>query len=56
MFLLLYSVLSAITGSFFDADFAGIKPPINVNIMLNITNATVFDIFSTAFNGIFPVK
>ena len=31
-----YSVLSAITGSFLDAAFDGIIPPINVNMTLNI--------------------
>lgn len=35
----IYSVLKAITGSFLDAAFAGINPPINVSITLNITSA-----------------
>lgn len=32
-----YSVLKASTGSFFDADLAGINPPISVKITLKMT-------------------
>ena len=35
---ILYSLLSANTGSFFAACFDGIRPPINVKITLKITN------------------
>ena len=40
-----YSVLNAITGSFLDAALAGIIPPINVSIILNIINITAFVAF-----------
>ena len=38
----IYSVLNAITGSFFDAAFAGIDPPISVSIMLSTTSIIAF--------------
>ena len=51
-----HSVLSAITGSFFDAAFAGIKPPISVSIILKITSIIAFFVYNVTFNGMFPVK
>ena len=51
-----HSVLSAITGSFLEAAFAGIKPPIKVSIMLNATNIAAFVKYKVTFKGMFPVK
>ena len=43
-----YSLLNANTGSFLAACFDGIKPPIKVNITLNITNIVAATVGKTA--------
>ena len=50
-----YSVLSATTGSFFAAAFAGIKPLIKVNAMLITTMVTAEAAGNVAKDGM-PVK
>ena len=50
-----YSVLSATTGSFLDADLAGINPPIIVSTTLNITNKIPDVKGNTAFISKLPV-
>ena len=48
----LYSVLNAVTGSFFAAFLAGISPPINVSTILRIISTTALTGGSAAFTEV----
>ena len=50
-----YSLLKASTGSFFDAERAGIKPPISVNTTLRTTSPAAVEMANVAESGISPV-
>ena len=51
-----YSLLSAETGSFLAAFFAGIKPPINVRITLNAIRITALIAGNVAFTSAEPKR
>ena len=51
-----YSLLNASTGSFFEAERAGIKPPIRVSTTLSTISPIAVLMASVADKGISPVK